>query len=81
MQPNVETLSFKKLDARAVLPARGSLLSVVSDISAIEDVVIEPKQRAVVEPDSPSQFRKVTTDALRPARASQRRLVSMCSRE
>ncbi len=48
MQPNVETLSFKKLDARAVLPARGSLLSAGLDISAIEDVVIEPKQRAVV---------------------------------
>ncbi len=47
-QTDIESLNFKKLDSRATLPARGSLLSAGLDISAIEDVVIEPKQRAVV---------------------------------
>ena len=38
-------LSFKKLDARAVLPARGSALAAGLDLCSIEDLTIEPKQR------------------------------------
>jgi len=41
-------LSFKKLDAKAILPSRGSSHSAGLDIFSIEDVVIEPKQRALV---------------------------------
>lgn len=47
-QTDIDTLNFKKLDSRASLPARGSSLSAGLDISAIEDVVIQPGQRAVV---------------------------------
>ena len=41
-------LSFKRLDPRAVLPARGSSLAAGLDICSIEDVTIEPQQRALV---------------------------------
>ena len=43
-----QSLSFKRLDPRATLPARGSALSAGLDICSIEDVTIEPKQRALV---------------------------------
>jgi dUTP pyrophosphatase len=43
-----QRLSFKQLDPRAVLPSRGSSLSAGLDLCSIEDVVIEPKQRALV---------------------------------
>ena len=38
-------LSFKQLDARAVLPARGSALAAGLDVCSIEDLTIGPKQR------------------------------------
>ena len=44
----VASLSFKRLDPRATLPARGSALSAGLDICSLEAVVIEPKQRALV---------------------------------
>jgi dUTP pyrophosphatase len=42
-----ETLKFKKLDQRAILPTRGSVSSAGLDIYAIEDLVIQPKTRAI----------------------------------
>jgi dUTP pyrophosphatase len=39
------TLSFKKLDERAVLPSRGSLYSAGLDLYSIENLSIQPKQR------------------------------------
>lgn len=39
------TLSFKKLDERAVLPSRGSSHAAGLDLYSIEDLTIEPKQR------------------------------------
>jgi dUTP pyrophosphatase len=39
------TLSFKKLDERAVLPSRGSLYSAGLDLYSLEDLTIAPKQR------------------------------------
>ncbi|HEY0431085.1 MAG TPA: dUTP diphosphatase [Pyrinomonadaceae bacterium] len=42
------SLSFKRLDPRATLPARGSVLAAGLDICSIEDAVIEPRQRALV---------------------------------
>ena len=44
----LQSLGFKRLDPRATLPARGSALSAGLDLCSIEDVVIEPKQRALV---------------------------------
>jgi dUTP pyrophosphatase len=44
----LQPLGFKRLDARATLPARGSSLAAGLDIWSIEDVVIEPQQRALV---------------------------------
>ncbi len=41
-------VSFKRLDPRATLPARGSVLSAGLDICSIEDTVIEPGERALV---------------------------------
>ncbi|MGH9874209.1 MAG: dUTP diphosphatase [Pyrinomonadaceae bacterium] len=41
-------LSFKKLDPKAILPSRGSSHAAGLDIFSIEDVAIEPKQRALV---------------------------------
>ena len=41
-------LSFKRLDPRATLPSRGSSQAAGLDIYSIEDVAIEPKQRALV---------------------------------
>jgi dUTP pyrophosphatase len=39
------TLSFKKLDERAVLPSRGSFHAAGLDLYSIEELTIEPKQR------------------------------------
>ncbi|HBB86072.1 MAG TPA: dUTP diphosphatase [Blastocatellia bacterium] len=42
---DASTLSFKKLDERALLPSRGSALAAGLDLCSIEDLAIEPKQR------------------------------------
>ena len=42
-----ELLRFKRLDSRAVLPARGSSLSAGLDIFSIEDLSIQPGARAL----------------------------------
>lgn len=44
----VQSLRFKRLDPRATLPTRGSSHAAGLDIYSIEDVVIEPNQRALV---------------------------------
>ena len=44
---DAEPLRFKRLDPRAVLPARGSLLAAGLDICAIEDLTIQPGERAL----------------------------------
>lgn len=41
------TLRFKQLDARAVLPKRGSVLAAGLDVCAIEDLNIGPKERVM----------------------------------
>ena len=46
--PELRQLSFKRLDPKATLPTRGSSHAAGLDIFSIEDVVIEPKQRALV---------------------------------
>ena len=46
--PELRHLSFKRLDSRATLPTRGSSQAAGLDIFSIEDVAIEPKQRALV---------------------------------
>jgi len=40
-------LHFKQLDPRAALPKRGSALAAGLDVCSIEDLQIEPKQRAI----------------------------------
>lgn len=40
-------LSFKRLDPRAVLPARGSSMSAGLDIYSIEDLTIQPRERSL----------------------------------
>jgi dUTP pyrophosphatase len=47
-EAELQLLSFKRLDPRAILPSRGSSLSAGLDICSIEDVTIEPKQRSLV---------------------------------
>lgn len=42
-----ELLNFKRLDPRATLPARGSVAAAGLDIFSIEDLTIQPKQRAL----------------------------------
>ena len=46
MSSPLDVLRFKQLDSRATLPARGSSFSAGLDICSIEDLVIEPHQRA-----------------------------------
>lgn len=41
------TLKFKQLDDRAILPTRGSATSAGLDLYSIEDITIEPKQRVL----------------------------------
>jgi len=47
MPSTPDVLRFRQLDSRAVLPARGSALAAGLDICSIEDVAIQPKQRAL----------------------------------
>ena len=47
MPTTLDVLRFKQLDSRAVLPKRGSVLAAGLDVCAIEDVEIQPKQRAM----------------------------------
>ena len=47
MPITLETLRFKKLDPRAVLPQRGSVLAAGLDVCGIEDVEIGPRQRVM----------------------------------
>ena len=42
-----DLLRFKQLESRAVLPKRGSALAAGLDVCSIEDLKIEPKQRAM----------------------------------
>jgi dUTP pyrophosphatase len=46
MPTTLDVLRFKQLDPKAVLPARGSALAAGLDICSIEDLAIQPKQRA-----------------------------------
>ncbi len=46
--PELRYLSFKRLDPKATLPTRGSSQAAGLDIYSIEEVAIEPKQRALV---------------------------------
>jgi dUTP pyrophosphatase len=46
MRQTPELLRFKQLDDRAVLPRRGSVLAAGLDVCSIEDLHIQPKQRA-----------------------------------
>ena len=47
MPVSLDTLRFKQLDPRAVLPKRGSALAAGLDVCAIEDLSIAPKQRVM----------------------------------
>jgi len=47
VEPKPRLLSFKRLDPRAVLPTRGSPLAAGLDIYAIEDLTIQPGERAL----------------------------------
>lgn len=44
--PTLDTLRFKQLDPKAVLPQRGSALAAGLDVCGVEDVEIGPRQRA-----------------------------------
>lgn len=48
MKAEMETLEFQRLDARAVLPMRGSEAAAGLDLYSIEPVRLEPGQRALV---------------------------------
>jgi len=48
MPATLNVLRFKQLDPRAVLPKRGSALAAGLDVCSIEDVELQPKQRAMV---------------------------------
>ena len=43
----LDTLRFRQLDPRAVLPQRGSVLAAGLDVGGIEEVEIQPKQRVM----------------------------------
>ena len=47
MPTTLDVIRFKQLDPRAVLPRRGSVLAAGLDICSIEDLEIQPKQRAM----------------------------------
>lgn len=47
MTTSIETLRFKQLDDRAILPARGSSFAAGLDVCCIEDVTIDARQRAI----------------------------------
>ena len=44
---NDSFLAFRKLDDRAVLPVRGSVMAAGLDICSIEDVELQPKSRGL----------------------------------
>ena len=48
MPITLDLLRFKPLDPKAVLPRRGSVLAAGLDVCSIEDVELQPKQRAAV---------------------------------
>jgi dUTP pyrophosphatase len=41
----LDTIRFKQLDPRAILPTRGSSFAAGLDVCSIEDLIIEPRQR------------------------------------
>lgn len=45
--PTPQVLRFKKLDERAVLPRRGSVLAAGLDVCSIEDIELGPKDRTM----------------------------------
>jgi dUTP pyrophosphatase len=47
-ETELQLLPFKKLETNATLPTRGSAQAAGLDLYSIENVVIEPKQRALV---------------------------------
>ena len=47
--PTPQVLRFKKLDERAVMPQRGSVLAAGLDVCSIEDIELEPKQRTMAK--------------------------------
>jgi deoxyuridine 5'-triphosphate nucleotidohydrolase len=47
VDPELHVLAFKRLDPRALLPTRGSSLAAGLDIYAIEDLTIQPGDRAL----------------------------------
>lgn len=47
--PTPQVLRFKKLDDRAVLPQRGSVLAAGLDVCSIEDIQLGPKQRTMAK--------------------------------
>jgi dUTP pyrophosphatase len=47
-EPELQLLRFKKLETNATLPTRGSAQAAGLDLYSIEDVLIDPKQRALV---------------------------------
>ena len=47
VDPELHVLAFKRLDPRALLPTRGSSLAAGLDIYAIEDLTIQPGERAL----------------------------------
>ena len=47
-ETELQILRFKKLETNATLPTRGSAQAAGLDLYSIENVVIEPKQRALV---------------------------------
>lgn len=47
--PTPQVLRFKKLDSRAVLPQRGSVLAAGLDVCSIEDIELGPKQRTTAK--------------------------------
>ena len=49
MTHTLDVLRFKQLDPRAVLPSRGSGLAAGLDVCSIEDLRIEPRQRAIAK--------------------------------
>src|SRR5262245_40924185 len=49
MLTTFNTLRFKQLDSRAVLPKRGSVLAAGLDVFWIEELNIEPKQRVMAK--------------------------------
>ncbi|HEX5875385.1 MAG TPA: dUTP diphosphatase [Pyrinomonadaceae bacterium] len=47
--PTPQVLRFKKLDERAVLPKRGSVLAAGLDVCSIEDLELGPRQRIMAK--------------------------------